>query len=89
VPITLTAAQAAQLPPSGLVCKVEVWPDANAAGNVFVKQNSVTLATLPKPSGVAFPWSTPPCGGNVINPLAYSIDAATNGDGAFVTVWVE
>jgi hypothetical protein len=49
----------------------------------------VTLATLPKPSGVAFPWSTARCDRNVINPLAYSIDAATNGDGAFVTVWVE
>ncbi len=89
VPITLTAAQQAMLSAAGLCAKVEVWPDANAAGNVFVKQNSVTLATLPKPSGVAFPWSTPPCGGNTINPGAYQIDAATNGDGAFVTVWVE
>ena len=51
VPITLTAAQAAQLPPSGQVCKVEVWPDPTAAGKVYVKQSGVVLAALPVPTG--------------------------------------
>ena len=89
VPITLTAAQAAQLPPSGLVCKVEAYPDPAATGTVYVKQGGVTLAALPKATNVVQPWSTGERDRNVINQLAYQIDAATNTDGCFVTLWVE
>ena len=89
VPITLTAAQLAILSPAGLCAKVEAYPDPAATGTVYVKQAGVTLAALPKATNVVQPWSTGDRDRNVINPLAYSIDAATNGDGAFVTVWVE
>lgn len=89
VPITLTAAQQAMLSAAGLCAKVEAYPDPAATGTVYVKQAGVTLAALPKPTNVVQPWSTPENDRNVINPLAYQIDAATNGDGAFVTVWVE
>jgi hypothetical protein len=89
VPITLTAAQQAMLSAAGLCAKVEAYPDPAATGTVYVKQAGVTLAALPKPTNVVQPWSTGECDRNVINPLGYQIDAATNGDGAFVTVWVE
>lgn len=88
LPVTLTAAQQAMLSPAGLCAKVEVYPDPAASSTVYVKQAGVTLAALPKPSGVVMPWSTPDHDRNIINPLTYQIDAATNGDGAFVTLWV-
>jgi len=89
VPITLTAAQLAMLSPAGLCAKVEAYPDPAATGTVFVKQGGVTLAALPKATNVVQPWSTGDRDRNVINPLAYQIDAATNTDGCFVTIWVE
>ena len=93
-PITLasviTPAQTAHLNAAGLCAKVEVWPDPTAAGRVYLKQNSVILAALPVPTGgYPLPWATPECDRNCINPSAFSIDAATNGDGAYVTLWVE
>ena len=88
MPITLTATQLAMLSPAGLCAKVEAFPDPAATGTVYVK-GGVTLAALPKATNVVQPWSTGDRDRNVINPLAYQIDAATNGDGAFVTVWVE
>lgn len=90
VPVTLTAAQAAQLAPNGQCAKVEVWPDPTATGRVYVKQGGVILAALPVPTGAyPVPWATPECDRNCITPTAFAIDAATNNDGAYVTVWVE
>lgn len=86
----ITQAQQAMLSPAGQCAKVEVWPDPTATGKVYVKQGGVTLATLPVPTGgYPLPWSTPDNDRNVINPLVYQIDAASNGDGAFVTLWIE
>jgi len=86
----MTAAQTAMLSTGGLCAKVEVWPDPAASAAVFVKQGGVTLAALPAPTGgYPLPWSTPKCGRNRITPTAFALDAATNGDGAFVTIWVE
>jgi hypothetical protein len=86
----MTAAQTAMLSTAGQCAKIEAWPDPAAAGKVFIKQGGVTLAALPVPSGgYPIPWSTPECDHNCISPTAFQIDAATNGDGAFVTVWVE
>jgi len=90
VPISLTAAQTAQLSANGQCAKVEVWPDPAATGRVYVKQGGVILAALPVPTGgYPLPWATPGCDRNVITPTAFAIDAATNGDGAYVTLWVE
>lgn len=90
VAITLTTAQAAQLSTGGLCAKVEFQPDTGNTGTVTVKQGGVAIAPLPKPAnGYVASWSTPECDGNRINPLTFALDAATNGDGAFVTLWVE
>ena len=85
----ITQTQQALLSPAGLCAKVEAYPDPAATGTVYVKQAGVTLAALPKATNVVQPWSTGDRDRNVINPLAYQIDAVTNGDGAFVTLWVE
>jgi hypothetical protein len=91
----MTPAQLAMLPPSGQVARVDCWPDPAAVGKVFVKaqapgQPIATVATLPVPSGgYPVPWST--CGDtsrNSINYAKFSLDAATSGDGAYVTLWV-
>lgn len=90
VPITLNPQQAAKLPPSGLVTKIEVRTDPTDTGTVFVKQETAVIASLPAPSGGhAESWSTPDCDCASVNPLAYSIDAVTAGNGPFVTLWVE
>ena len=90
VNLTLSGAQAALLPPSGQVAKIEFWPNPAAAGKVYVKVGGVTLAALMVPASGAqpFPFTTPEREENSISPLVYQIDAATNGDGAFVTLWV-
>ena len=88
VAISLTDAQAAMLSAAGQCSKVEVWPDPAATGKVYVKQGGVTLAALPKPTDHVAPWETPACCGNRITPTVFQIDAATNNDGAFVTLWV-
>jgi len=93
----LTAAQLAAIPPSGLVAKIEVWPDPAAAGKVYVKclvpgqAQPVILAALPVVSGgYPIPWATD--GDGAANQFAYaqySLDVATGGDGAYVTLWVK
>jgi len=95
----LSAAQLALLPPSGLVAKIEVWPDPSATGKVYVKctpsgtpgpATGVVISALPVPSGgYPIPWCT---GGDGSNQFAYSqygLDVATGGDGAYVTLWVK
>jgi hypothetical protein len=91
----LTPAQLAMLPPSQQVAQMDIWPDPAAVGKVYVKcqvpgQSLTTLAVLPVPAGgYPVPWST--CGDTSRNVVAfkqYSLDAATSGDGAYVTLWV-
>jgi hypothetical protein len=92
----LTTGQQAALPPSGQVAKIEVWPDPAAAGKVYVKQGGTIIAALPvAATGAAYPWSSPEREFNQICALqissagiGFQIDAATNGDGAYVTLWV-
>ena len=89
VALTLSAAQLALLPPSQQVNRVEVWPDTQATGRVLVKCQGVTLAVLPVPTGgYPVPWSTPDSDRNSIAYAQFSLDAVTNGDGAYVTLWV-
>lgn len=98
-PVTLlsrmTPAQLAMLPPSGQVASITVWPDPAASGKVLVMckapgQPNTIIAALPVPAGgYPVPWST--CGDtsrNSINYAQFSLDAITNGDGAFVTLSV-
>jgi len=95
-PITaaLITAAGGSLPPSGGVHKIEVWAHNGNAGIVLVKASApgntpVTVAPLLVPAnGVMGHWCLKTAG-NGINPLAFSIDVLTNGDGAFVTLWVE
>ncbi|MBZ5621027.1 MAG: hypothetical protein LAQ69_20215 [Acidobacteriia bacterium] len=92
----ITAAQRAAIPPSGLVARIEVWPDTSSTGKVFVKCQPpgyaapVILAALPVPvGGYPIPWSTD--GDSSRNAIPYgqfSLDVATGGDGAYVTLWV-
>jgi hypothetical protein len=92
----MTPAQLLAVPPSGMVARIEVWPDPASVGKVYVKctppgKATAILATLPVPSaGYPVPWSTD--GDGARNQFAigqYSLDAATSGDGAYVTLWVE
>jgi len=84
----MTAAQKAALAPNQQCYKIEVFPDPASTGKVYVKQAGVTLAALPVPvNSVPLPW-TAEADRNNINITAYSLDAATGGDGAFCTVWV-
>jgi len=93
----LTAAQKALIPPSGLLAKIEVWPDPTSAGKVFVKCQPpgyaapVILAALPVPvGGYPIPWTTDgDTGRNAVPYAQFSLDVATGGDGAYVTLWVE
>jgi hypothetical protein len=90
-----TAAQLAMLPPSGQVAYIEIWPDPAAVGKVFVKaqppgQPLATVAALPVPTGgYPTPWSTSgDTSRNGVSYKQYSLDVATGGDGAYVTLWV-
>ena len=88
-PVTISTSSTL-LPPSGQVAKIEVWPNPAAAGKVYVKSGGVILAALPvAASGAVYPWATPEREFDQITPGNFQIDAATNGDGAFVTLWVE
>jgi hypothetical protein len=91
----MTAAQKAMLPPSGQVASITIWPDPAATGKVLVKcqagnQPITVVAALPVPSGgYPVPWSTPSDPSrNSINYAQFSLDAANNGDGAYVTLAV-
>jgi hypothetical protein len=92
----MTQTQKARIPPSGLVCRMEVWPDPASVGKVYVKVQPpdyaapVIIAALPQSTGYPIPWETDGDSGRNIHAYGqFSIDAATNGDGAFVTLWVE
>jgi len=92
VPITLTNAQKALLPPSGLVHKVEAWPDPTDTGVTKVLVGGTQVAGLPSPDtaagGHAQPYQSK-SEGNGVNPLAFSVDNTQAGNGPFVTLWVE
>lgn len=86
VQITLTAAQAAMLPDSGVATKVEVWPDPTDTGVSFVKDlgSDTKIAVLPVPAnGHAEHWQ-----GEFVNPLKLSVDNSVANDGPFVIIWV-
>ena len=92
----LTAVQKAMLPPSAQVASITVWPDPAAVGKVLVKcqapgQPIAIIAALPVPTGgYPVPWqSNGDCSRNSINYAQFSLDAITNNDGAFVTLWIE
>lgn len=89
-PVAITAPGFTQLPASGQVRKITVSPDPTATGRVYVKYGGVILAALPVvATGAVIPWSTPDCEYDQIQLGSYQIDAATNGDGAYVTLWIE
>ncbi|CAB4130739.1 hypothetical protein UFOVP130_30 [uncultured Caudovirales phage] len=94
VPITAAMITAAggQLPPNGGCCRIEAWAVPGSTGVVFVKtvQGNKVVMALPVPaSGFAENWvAEDPEGGNTIYPAAFQLDAASNNDGAYVTVWV-
>jgi len=90
VPIALTAGQKAQLPPSGLVHKIEAWADPADTGTSYVKDAAgVTIAPLLQPAnGHVEHWHVAH-EGNWVNPTALAVDAAVAGNGPFVTLWVE
>jgi hypothetical protein len=82
------------LPPSGGVHKIEVWAKAANSGIILVKLNNgsgtpVIVADLQVPSaGSKISWFVEGCG-NTVFPQGLSIDAVSNGDGSYVTLWVE
>ena len=91
----MSATQLAQVPPSNLVNKIEIWPDPAAVGKVFAKcqppgyGGAVTAAALPViANGYPVPWSVRSEGSGV-DYRQYGLDAATANDGAFVTIWVD
>jgi hypothetical protein len=74
------------------VAKIEAWADPTDTGAVHVKTLAGTkIATLPVPAnGHAEHWcAQAPEGGNNIFPLMLSVDAAVNGNGPLVTVWID
>jgi hypothetical protein len=90
VPITLTAAQQALLPPSGCVHKIEAWADTADTGTSIVKDVATgnKLASLPAPAnGHTEHWETSRKG-NWLNPIAFEFDAVTANQGPLVTLWV-
>ena len=99
VPITAAMITAAGdgRPPSGGVCKIDVHAQNGNAGVVFVKMYNganpsvaVTVAPLLVPAnGVTGHFCLKTDRGNSINPLSLAIDAVSNNDGAFVTLWIE
>jgi hypothetical protein len=93
----LTAAQLEKIPPSGLVAKIDVWPNPAAENTGYVKVQSPDMAS---PAIVAaiptaatetqHPWHAGFCDRNTIPYAQFSLDVAESGDGAgFVTLWVE
>ena len=66
---------------------------------MYVKSgNGRIYAALPvAASGAVYPWQSPENDGNNLSPFCggtfnanngFQLDAATNGDGAYVTLWV-
>jgi hypothetical protein len=90
-PITaaLIAAAGGTLPPSGGVSRIDVHAHNGNTGIVLVKVNGVIFDNILTPAnGVTGHWCYQ-AGSNSLNPLSFSLDVATNGDGAYVTLWVE
>jgi len=90
-PITaaLITAAGGLLPPSSGVSRIDVHAHNGNAGVLFVKVNGVILDNLLTPANsVTAHWCLQACG-NEINPLIFLLDVATNGDGAYVTLWIE
>lgn len=90
-PITAAMITAAGggLTPSGGVCRIDVHAHNGNTGVVLVKVNGVTVDNLLAPAnGIAGHYCLK-SEGNQINPVSFSLDVATNGDGAYVTLWVE
>ena len=92
----LTAVQLAKLPPSGLVARIEVWPDPSASGKAYIMcqpssaEPNAIIAALPQSTGYPIPWMTDgDSGRNLIAYSQYSLDVQTGGDGAYITLWVE
>jgi hypothetical protein len=72
-----------------MVAKLEVWPNPSATGRIYIKRSGVTIAALPVPTGgYPVPWSSPDSDHNTVQWAQFTLDAATNGDGAYVTLWV-
>ena len=88
---TACTAAGATLPNSGLVHKIEAWADTSDTGISFVKgAGGVKIACLPVPSGGHCEhWQMAARQGNWLNVLAFQWDNSINGDGPFVTVYVE
>lgn len=84
-------ATAAPLGVNGLCHKIEAWADTadNAATYVKSATGGAKIAPLPAPaSGHAEHWHEAHPG-NLINPLAFAVDAATATQGPIVTLWVD
>ena len=92
VPISLTQAQKALLPPSGNVQKIEVWPDPADTGVAKVFNGGVLVAGLPSPGtaagGHAEPYRMGTEEGNMLNPNGWSVDSTVATNGPLVTFWV-
>lgn len=89
-PVAIVAPGGTQLPPSGQVKRIDVYPNPAATGKVYVKYGGTILAALPvAATGSVIPWQTPDVQFNQIQLGSFQIDAATNGDGAYVTLWIE
>ena len=85
---------------NGLVAHIDFTaPSGMSGASVFIGQfGSMVKATgvgvikeLMKPTASAFSdwWGTPYIDeGNMINPQFFGLDAATNGDGAYVVYWI-
>ena len=91
VPVSLASASS-KIPPSGQVFKIEIWPNPAAVGRVFVKATTggaILAALPPAATGAVYPWSSPEASDNSFTPSLFSLDAVTNGDGAFVSLWIK
>src|ERR1700743_2331098 len=89
VPVALTSAQRAMLPPSGQVHKIEIWPDPSDTGVSKILNTGVQVAALPTPgttSGHAEPYRIG-YQSNCLSPNGWSIDQSVANDGPFVTFW--
>jgi hypothetical protein len=88
----LTPAQAAAIP-GGVVKRIDVWPNPQAAGIAYVKAATPAganiVAAIPPPTAPAqFPWSVEDEDG--IPYEQFSLDVESSGDGAgFLTLWVD
>ena len=87
----LSPTQLAELPPNGMIHKIQVWADTADTSTTFVKSASgIKIAPLPVPAGGHCEHFAIAGGdGNRVNPNDYAFDATTANQGPIVTVWVE